>query len=111
MSSALEQQMLTQTRFLQSSRYAESEMEVIPPLDRSQFPLAVSPHTAVVDLFAKNHVRCLFVCLFVFMLLQVRLSDDDVERERSIVEEEWRQGRGCAQRATEDFFKLVVKGR
>ncbi|CAN0329935.1 unnamed protein product, partial [Hapterophycus canaliculatus] len=40
----------------------------------------------------------------------VRLSDDDVERERSIVVEEWRQGRGCAQRATEDFFKLVVKG-
>ncbi|CAN0563508.1 unnamed protein product, partial [Ectocarpus sp. 12 AP-2014] len=41
---------------------------------------------------------------------KVRLSDDDVERERSIVVEEWRQGRGCAQRATEDFFKLVVKG-
>lgn len=41
----------------------------------------------------------------------MRLSDDDVERERSIVVEEWRQGRGCAQRATEDFFKLVVKGR
>lgn len=42
---------------------------------------------------------------------QVRLSDEDVERERSIVVEEWRQGRGCMQRATEDFFKLVVKGR
>ena len=48
---------------------------------------------------------------FSLPLLQVRLSDDDVERERSIVVEEWRQGRGCAQRATEDFFKLVVKGR
>ncbi|CAN0470149.1 unnamed protein product [Ectocarpus sp. 8 AP-2014] len=45
------------------------------------------------------------------LALEVRLSDDDVERERSIVVEEWRQGRGCAQRATEDFFKLVVKGR
>ncbi|CAM9691194.1 unnamed protein product [Scytosiphon promiscuus] len=44
------------------------------------------------------------------LALEVRLSDDDVERERSIVVEEWRQGRGCAQRATEDFFKLVVKG-
>ncbi|CAM9595638.1 unnamed protein product [Ascophyllum nodosum] len=44
------------------------------------------------------------------LALEVRLSDDDVERERSIVVEEWRQGRGCAQRATEEFFKLVVKG-
>lgn len=43
--------------------------------------------------------------------MQVRLSDDDVERERSIVVEEWRQGRGCAQRATEEFFKLEVEGR
>ncbi|CAM9971072.1 unnamed protein product [Laminaria digitata] len=45
------------------------------------------------------------------LALEVRLSDDDVERERSIVVDEWRQGRGCTQRATEDFFKLVVKGR
>lgn len=43
--------------------------------------------------------------------VQVRLSDRDVERERSIVVEEWRQGRGCTQRASEEFFKLVVKDR
>ncbi|CAN0421471.1 unnamed protein product [Discosporangium mesarthrocarpum] len=40
---------------------------------------------------------------------QVRLSDEDVERERSIVVEEWRQGRSCMQRATEVYFKLLMK--
>lgn len=44
------------------------------------------------------------------LALEVRLSDDDVEKERSIVVEEWRQGRGVGQRAGEHSLKQLCMG-
>jgi predicted Zn-dependent peptidase len=42
--------------------------------------------------------------------LEVRLSDEDVEHERPIVEEEWRASRGAAQRGSEAYFGLLCEG-
>ena len=40
----------------------------------------------------------------------VRCSDEDVEAERSVVYEEWRQGRSAAGRSDEDYFQTLMKG-
>ena len=40
----------------------------------------------------------------------VRCSDEDVEAERSVVYEEWRQRRSAAGRSDEDYFKTLMGG-
>ncbi|KAH8070472.1 M16 peptidase-like protein [Aureococcus anophagefferens] len=40
----------------------------------------------------------------------VRISDDDVDKERAIVLEEWRQGKDWAQRAAESHFRFTFAG-
>jgi zinc protease len=41
----------------------------------------------------------------------IRCSDADVEAERSVVHEEWRQGRSAAGRSDEDYFATLMRGR
>ena len=50
-----------------------------------------------------------FAIPYHFNNIQVRLSDNDVEKERSIVVEEWRQSRSGAQRAGDDYFQILTK--
>jgi predicted Zn-dependent peptidase len=40
----------------------------------------------------------------------VRCTDDDVEAERAVVFEEWRQGRSAAGRSDEDYFQTLMGG-
>eukprot|EP00291_Cryptomonas_curvata_P023982 CAMPEP_0172161390 /NCGR_PEP_ID=MMETSP1050-20130122/6102_1 /TAXON_ID=233186 /ORGANISM="Cryptomonas curvata, Strain CCAP979/52" /LENGTH=198 /DNA_ID=CAMNT_0012831289 /DNA_START=20 /DNA_END=612 /DNA_ORIENTATION=+ len=40
----------------------------------------------------------------------VRCTDEDVEAERGIVLEEWRQGRTAGGRTDEDFFQTLMEG-
>jgi zinc protease len=41
---------------------------------------------------------------------QARLSDEDVEAERQIIIEEWRQTRSGGLRASEHFVKILLEG-
>jgi hypothetical protein len=44
------------------------------------------------------------------MALAMRISDDDVNAERSIVMEEWRKGQTAQGRAMEAYWKMLFAG-
>eukprot|EP01084_Bolivina_argentea_P215094 365148_1 len=44
------------------------------------------------------------------LALEVRLSDSDIDEEKSIVEEEWRASRGARQRFSDKYLELMCKG-
>jgi hypothetical protein len=59
-----------------------------------------------------NKYNLLHKCLAVLrqMALAMRISDEDVNAERSIVMEEWRKGQNVQGRAMEAYWKMLFKG-
>jgi len=46
----------------------------------------------------------------IIIIIQPRLSDEDVDAERQIIIEEWRKTRNGGMRASESSFRLLTQG-